>query len=510
MSTLGLNMLGDRGRIHADFVSAARRLGANYNLVMNNPALAGEVRPHCRRGVIYRHWPDDNAHRNTHPREFVRLLNQRAPHYAYLYLGNEPYAEQTLADWTYEALDECDRLGRRGVILNFPTGNPEPAVWEVFRPVLRKARERGHLLGLHEYFDVSWRKDYPWHVGRWERLLQLPAAELPEIVITELGCAVGMDAHRGYLWGGRMTDESYAAELLDVAAYYRRFNISATVFCMGSESDDWGTFSLREPAIEIISKAQSQEKPPVYTWIDGTCVSVPGEFVNVRAAASLKGQVVSQLAPGMDVQYSTQTEDSDGYRWAPVNWNGATRWVATLNLLTGAPVAVLSAEPPAKPLVWSLPVDLTAYTITGQFGEPRDYDGDGVKDDRHEGIDFAPAWLTESSVFVRAMADGVVESVRDFERAQQENKLTTSYGCFVRIRSTDGEQDIIHWYCHLSLVMVKAGESVLRGQVIGVVGSTGNSTGNHLHITIQAPGKGQTMGGLANVIDPATVLSELA
>jgi murein DD-endopeptidase MepM/ murein hydrolase activator NlpD len=44
-------------------------------------------------------------------------------------------------------------------------------------------------------------------------------------------------------------------------------------------------------------------------------------------------------------------------------------------------------------------------------------------------------------------------------------------------------------YGHLSKFGVKAGEHVKRGDVIGYVGSTGRSTGSHLHYEILANGK---------------------
>lgn len=53
------------------------------------------------------------------------------------------------------------------------------------------------------------------------------------------------------------------------------------------------------------------------------------------------------------------------------------------------------------------------------------------------------------------------------------------YGLYVVIDFTDGRQAIL---AHLSKVSVKAGDVVKRGQVIGLVGSTGKSTGPHVHI----------------------------
>jgi tape measure domain-containing protein len=56
--------------------------------------------------------------------------------------------------------------------------------------------------------------------------------------------------------------------------------------------------------------------------------------------------------------------------------------------------------------------------------------------------------------------------------------LTTSYGKHIRLNHTDGTSSL---YAHLSSFAVKVGEAVRQGQIIGRVGSTGNSTGPHLH-----------------------------
>lgn len=57
------------------------------------------------------------------------------------------------------------------------------------------------------------------------------------------------------------------------------------------------------------------------------------------------------------------------------------------------------------------------------------------------------------------------------------------YGLTVILRHDDGSQETR--YAHLSQLMVRPGESVQQGDVIGLVGSTGNSTGPHLHFELR-------------------------
>lgn len=106
---------------------------------------------------------------------------------------------------------------------------------------------------------------------------------------------------------------------------------------------------------------------------------------------------------------------------------------------------------------------------------------------RHSGYPWA-TWAGDfpqpAGTPVHAWKDGVVALVKS---------LTTSYGKHVRINHDDGTSSL---YAHLSKILVAASQRVSAGQVIGNVGSTGNSTGPHLHFeTKGGPFTGGTSDG---------------
>lgn len=100
----------------------------------------------------------------------------------------------------------------------------------------------------------------------------------------------------------------------------------------------------------------------------------------------------------------------------------------------------------------------------------------------HKAIDIAAS----SGSPVYAAEDGTVSYVQIWDGSYDTTGMM-SYGHMVEIRHADGNTTL---YAHLSEINVQQGEKVVRGQRIGRVGSTGNSTGPHLHFeVITAEGK---------------------
>ena len=131
------------------------------------------------------------------------------------------------------------------------------------------------------------------------------------------------------------------------------------------------------------------------------------------------------------------------------------------------------ADGAATPKHW--PLDEPGYITRGQVGT-------AGADDAHPGLDIA----VPVGTLVRATAAGLVaEAGEDPE-----------YGTFVLLQHADEYQSM---YGHLSRLVVRAGQRVAAGEVIGLSGNTGNSTAPHLHFEVRKKGL---------VVDPLTLVKE--
>lgn len=95
----------------------------------------------------------------------------------------------------------------------------------------------------------------------------------------------------------------------------------------------------------------------------------------------------------------------------------------------------------------------------------------------HEGIDIAPtsAEIKAGRTRVFSIAPGTVV---------RTGFMPKGYGHYVVVRHPDGATSL---YGHLSQIAVKQGQKVESGSPLGRMGSTGMSTGTHLHLTVRDP-----------------------
>ncbi len=114
--------------------------------------------------------------------------------------------------------------------------------------------------------------------------------------------------------------------------------------------------------------------------------------------------------------------------------------------------------------------------ITGQRGVP------------HGGYDL----VSDGDKTICAVVPGEVIYSR---MITDRTNRTWEWGNYICIRGDDSR---LYYYCHLSVREVSAGERVREGDIIGVEGSTGRSTGSHLHFEVRTSAGAQ--------INPADVI----
>jgi murein DD-endopeptidase MepM/ murein hydrolase activator NlpD len=129
-----------------------------------------------------------------------------------------------------------------------------------------------------------------------------------------------------------------------------------------------------------------------------------------------------------------------------------------------------------KKNLWHLPT--IGYHLTGRFGMVS-----GLWSSFHTGLDFA----TDAGAPVYAVANGVI-TFTGYDGPYGNKTIETL---------ADGTEI---WYAHQEQFDVQVGDTVTGGQTIGKVGSTGNTTGPHVHIEVR-PGGGDPVDPYPAFID---------
>jgi murein DD-endopeptidase MepM/ murein hydrolase activator NlpD len=215
----------------------------------------------------------------------------------------------------------------------------------------------------------------------------------------------------------------------------------------------------------------------LYAPIVRTAATVPGLK---RRVAELEAQTaqVNELSRSLTVaeQRYEQIRGMLGGNVVPAlrTTEGATAIPVTPPIVAVAPDAPrLYEEGFSTPTHWPL---LGQGLVTRGQVDP------GVRDETHAGLDVAVPIGTA----IRASGGGVVS----------ETGEDAEYGIFVLIDHPEGFQSL---YGHASRLLTAVGDSVTAGQVIALSGTTGRSTGPHLHFEIRRGGR---------AVDPRTLVKE--
>ena len=162
-----------------------------------------------------------------------------------------------------------------------------------------------------------------------------------------------------------------------------------------------------------------------------------------------------------------------------------------METVTDSPV-VGNSEIRAVSGEWSWPLPAGYTHVSSPFGpRSKTLSSDGF----HSGIDLSAPGGTE----ILASKAGTVFSITR-NGSQIGNSVTLKH---------DGEPVAYTAYHHMSRIGdITEGQQISQGQVIGYVGSTGHSTGNHLHFEIRIGGNRRGSLNNTNCVDPLTLLTK--
>lgn len=194
-----------------------------------------------------------------------------------------------------------------------------------------------------------------------------------------------------------------------------------------------------------------------------TAFAVAGAFLSMGAAPAFANSSAASAdiaAPVRDARASGINTTDEQFKQLFAGWqsmdNGGP--AVTVQQRTTMGVSVPSRAP------------LAAASTSSSYGMRTHPVLGGTR--AHKGIDLSAPTGTP----IYATADGVVERADWF----------SSYGLYIAIEHGG---DIETRYAHMSRLAVAAGERVKKGDVIGYVGSTGRSTGPHLHYEVRVSGQ---------------------
>ena len=236
------------------------------------------------------------------------------------------------------------------------------------------------------------------------------------------------------------------------SASFADFLINAHNVSVISETDKQTIEQLKQEEEEIVTAEDAIQTE--LDSLESDKASLDGKYSEL---AALYQEANGQLSDAQARQDATQED----YDQILDNINKAN---AELDALTQG-----SSDTYYGTGVWGWPVPGYSYISSG-FGWRTLYG----KPNWHGGIDIAGSGIYGASIV--ASDSGVVKYAI---------YGSTGYGYYVII---DHGQNNWTVYGHMSSILVSAGQSVTRGETIGRVGSTGNSTGPHLHFEIRLNG----------------------
>ena len=213
------------------------------------------------------------------------------------------------------------------------------------------------------------------------------------------------------------------------------------------------------------------------TFIEGLGIHSPakfGEYVGLMLDAG----IVGGLSEGQVLSFTNSMvgEMKNAFAGGSLDMNQLVTYLDddTLKLidkLNRDGDATLGSSQSASGMIWPASGEITSW-----FGARPASDTNGVGSTNHGGLDIGAPY---GAPIAAAMAGTVT--------------LASEYGGYGNAVEIDHGNGYTTLYGHMSQIQAAAGQKVSQGQTIGLVGSTGNSTGPHLHFSVFQNG---------NAVDP--------
>lgn len=178
--------------------------------------------------------------------------------------------------------------------------------------------------------------------------------------------------------------------------------------------------------------------------------------VNFRSKPASNSSSISKIPAGTKLQAAKQDKN-----WFKVEYKGKIGYIHSSLFSLGGSKSTQTT--------FKHPLPSNCYVVTSEFAY-RIHPITG-KRTHHDGIDLA----ADKGTTIYAMAAGTVTA----------SSYGSISGNFVRIQHTNGLET---FYAHMSKRAVAVGSKISKGAVVGYVGTTGGSTGNHLHFEIRKNG----------------------
>lgn len=184
-------------------------------------------------------------------------------------------------------------------------------------------------------------------------------------------------------------------------------------------------------------------------------------------------EIIHKTASDMAREYRFNSRQNE-YLNLMMQPNNQNLWAQLLGGLVAGGGQIITPDTdwvPIGALAWPLP---QTFSISSPFGYREDPFTGEIE--YHNGTDIAAPNGTQ----ILAAAAGTVTIANGID------SWGGSYGYHIKIDHGNGLETL---YAHCSAICVTPGQQVQQGEVIGFVGSTGNSTGNHLHFEVLVHGE---------------------